>query len=759
LCRNCRQIVTREMEESIWPNFEIFDAPSREDPVEENTDFQPDSLIKNEEPVLKRPRREIVSCFDTPGLYKVSSQSEPSLSQESSWSLTSDGQKHLNSGIHVLNEPLQNLSSGNMSPIKYILQQPLECVQDSTKRYVRRKASEAVCTVLDHIASGQSSKLLDLLVEDICNNNAVDKQNESKDELLNLILRLYDEADSNALKMQLLSIISTTSLNSKSQLLELIPGISKWKVDQSRAHATRFGVGTIQTEKTPNYRDKMDKEKLEHAMAFFLDPNFIQICSFGSKDLHFDNGDVINIPQVVRTTCHSALIHMYKTVCTEADFTPLSDSTLFKILTTCSAAKRSNLCGLDNITTDGTFAIENLIRMTETLRELGSNNTVLSSLKTALANFKLYLKTEYKFHVTMSNSCQTHCIKYALSNPGNVLLQEKCDHQHQNDCSKCLLLTNARSQLEDEIQKIQCNETRVEFLDSTLIVMDWARTFLPALFREKQSDFFGQKGMSWHVTAAIFKAEDGSLKHRTFTHLFGTVKQDWFAVASALEHTLNTIKEQMPQIQEVFLRSDNAGCYHCGCLWLSLNGISERTGITVARYDFSEAQAGKSICDAKIAHMRSKMRMYVSSGKNITTPFDMQDAIMGGTGVAGCQCAVVEVDTTKQTMIGHRIKGISNISNISFDGDEIITWQAYNIGIGNKFKRGSVLKSEQNETGLKIVSNFQEPHQMTGNITRKERRMSTTDNAQNEDQSDNCSIVQYLVALVSSHPTNLCRII
>ncbi|VDI30931.1 Hypothetical predicted protein [Mytilus galloprovincialis] len=59
---------------------------------------------------------------------------------------------------------------------------------------------------------------------------------------------------------------------------------------------------------------------------------------------------------------------MSKTVCTEADFTPLSDSTLFKILTTCSAAKRSNLCGLDNITTDGTFAIENLIRMTETLK-------------------------------------------------------------------------------------------------------------------------------------------------------------------------------------------------------------------------------------------------------------------------------------------------------------------------------------------------------------------------------------------------------
>lgn len=44
------------------------------------------------------------------------------------------------------------------------------------------------------------------------------------------------------------------------------------------------------------------------------------------------------------------------------------------------------------------------------------------------------------------------------------------------------------------------------------IVMDWAMKFLPAFYREKQSDFFGQKGMSWHVSVAIFRAEDGSLK-------------------------------------------------------------------------------------------------------------------------------------------------------------------------------------------------------------------------------------------------------
>nr|XP_011428493.2 uncharacterized protein LOC105329055 [Crassostrea gigas] len=140
-----------------------------------------------------------------------------------------------------------------------------------------------------------------------------------------------------------------------------------------------------------------------------------------------------------------------------------------------------------------------------------------------------------------------------------------------------------------------------------------------------------------------------------------------------------------------------------------MHGISERTGISIVRYDFSEPQAGKSYCDAKIAHMRSKLRMFVSSGENVTTPFDMKKAIMDGSGVAGCQCAVVEVDRKNQTMTSHCIKGITNINNLAFEGDDIIAWHSFSIGIGIKIKREDVLKSEQFDTGLIILSDFEEP--------------------------------------------------
>ena len=55
------------------------------------------------------------------------------------------------------------------------------------------------------------------------------------------------------------------------------------------------------------------------------------------------------------------------------------------------------------------------------------------------------------------------------------------------------------------------------------------------------------------------------------------VKQDWYSVMSILEHTLLSIKVQLPQIKKVYLRSDNAGCYHNGHMWLCLPEVSKRT--------------------------------------------------------------------------------------------------------------------------------------------------------------------------------------
>ncbi|CAC5377179.1 unnamed protein product [Mytilus coruscus] len=237
--------------------------------------------------------------------------------------------------------------------------------------------------------------------------------------------------------------------------------------------------------------------------------------------------------------------------------------------------------------------------------------------------------------------------------------------------------------------------------EEVFIIMDWAMKFLPLSFREKQSDWYAPKGINWHL------------------------KQDWFAVVSVLEHTSNTVKKQLPCITSAYLRSDNAGCYHCGNTWLSLDGISERTGITIKRYDFSEAQDGKSYCDAKIVHLRCKIRQYVSSGNDVKTAGDMKNAIDSLGGVMGCQAAHVQINyevAGEATKIKNTWKGISKISNIELREQQIIAFKAYEVGSGNVVSEEQIKKicpSPLSSTEIVVLADFVVPKKETGSISYK----------------------------------------
>ena len=71
--------------------------------------------------------------------------------------------------------------------------------------------------------------------------------------------------------------------------------------------------------------------------------------------------------------------------------------------------------------------------------------------------------------------------------------------------------------------------------------MDWAMTFLPVLYREQMSDFFGKRGRSWHISAVIARATVKS-KHEVecCVHIFNNCTQNSFAVLSIIEDLLHT---------------------------------------------------------------------------------------------------------------------------------------------------------------------------------------------------------------------------
>ena len=91
-----------------------------------------------------------------------------------------------------------------------------------------------------------------------------------------------------------------------------------------------------------------------------------------------------------------------------------------------------------------------------------------------------------------------------------------------------------------------------------------------------------QRAIAETFTQLYIICSNSSLPHRTFTHILENVKQELFAVASLLEHVLQTNKGQLPHVTDVYLRSNNAGCYHCGHLWIAIPSASDRTGIRLS---------------------------------------------------------------------------------------------------------------------------------------------------------------------------------
>ena len=111
------------------------------------------------------------------------------------------------------------------------------------------------------------------------------------------------------------------------------------------------------------------------------------------------------------------------------------------------------------------------------------------------------------------------------------------------------------------------------------------------------------------MTCSIKRAseDEDRVEVDTFFHIFDSCTQDWFSVASIVEHVLSVIKIEDPPITKFFLRSDNAGCYHNTELLLSLKAMGERHGVEFKRYDFSDPQSGKHFCDRRIASMKTHM--------------------------------------------------------------------------------------------------------------------------------------------------------
>ena len=138
------------------------------------------------------------------------------------------------------------------------------------------------------------------------------------------------------------------------------------------AEANNKNMENYDPSKSSTYIQYLDaNSKVDHFVDFINRPYFYQVVSYGNKVLTLDNGDRIEMPNVVRILTRSTMIEQYLEYCKEQCHEPLSRSTLFKILEVREASQLNSLQGLDNTAADGAAGFQTIETLVETLEKGG----------------------------------------------------------------------------------------------------------------------------------------------------------------------------------------------------------------------------------------------------------------------------------------------------------------------------------------------------------------------------------------------------
>ncbi|KAK3749008.1 hypothetical protein QZH41_000126 [Actinostola sp. cb2023] len=343
--------------------------------------------------------------------------------------------------------------------------------------------------------------------------------------------------------------------------------------------------------------------------------------------------------------------------------------------------------GLDNIATDGAAGFETLEKIVDELGESGAKLSWCNNTKKQLDASRRYLKTDY----------QIHCAE-----------EQKEDLNHDFNCARSNILdwkahvlraSNQERAKQDFLHDMKAGE-------EALVVMDWAMKFNQLKFREKQSEWFGKRGLSWHISSVIMKSkETKEIEVRSFAHLFDSCTQDWYAVVSIVEDLLVKMKLENPYLTKVYIRSDEAGCYHNNNLIAALRDVSKRTRVTIGRLDHSEPQHGKDICDRILCPMKAAIRTFSNEGHDIVNARDMQTAL-DERPVKGTTAAVCSVNEAGKTIEVKKIEGFSKYHNFSFEKDGVRVWRCYGIGRGKLVPYKRLILKPQGPTGMIVEEPF-----------------------------------------------------
>ena len=331
-------------------------------------------------------------------------ETDVSLTPQSSSALNRDAlRSHVKSYRKMkLNDFLESCGLSAISEVDL----DLSTAPERTRRRYIAETREVVVAVLQTLSPSHAADLWDALrtSDKMCEVFDLPKlefdetkaSNGSKEKYMKSLAETYDNASSGNLKKQVLSIFA--DLTTYEEIRTFLPGLTKYMFCEARKHRLTSGRGVPVVPKA-RVRTRVDINQLDHFLNFITSPYIVQDLPFGERFLKLSSGEVIHTPNVIRVSVNERIIDHYLQYCQECEATPLSKSTLRRVLSACSASVRKSLQGLDYFISDGGKAFNDLLKLVDQLIDFGIESNVAYDLQRRLKSGKSYLKSDFKVRI------------------------------------------------------------------------------------------------------------------------------------------------------------------------------------------------------------------------------------------------------------------------------------------------------------------------------------------------------------------------
>ena len=428
------------------------------------------------------------------------------------------------------------------------------------------------------------------------------------------------------------------------------------------------------------------------------------------------------VPYVVRTVMKTHIFQLYQQHCHQVSYSqPLSRSTVRRLLSICKMRAKKTMCGLDSFVVDGNAGFDTLQRL---IKELVTNCTEEKNLLQLVVLCRNYLKLEHRQNVAQDDSaCATHCPTFALSQPMDRNFKATCRHlTHAMSCVKCNSLLALLRCVEDLVNSMKPSDVKDESqfdftnaqadifswmfhnirgvqqdrskqyvmaqldMNSSLLLSDWAMKVLPQAHREKMDAWFGKRGISLHVDVLFYKDSKLHVKKMTYFTAIDRCLQDMSSMLCVFEHVLKQVKQDLPHLNTIYTRSDNAGCYAGAAVVMARPLLAAQAGIQLKRTDFNEPQRGKDQADRGTAVAKSCLRAFINRGGNVTCARSIKEALDGSLGaLSGAKTSVISIEEGKCHLPTVKVDGITKYHSVEFCGASAVFWQYFDIGKGRSY--------------------------------------------------------------------------